>query len=192
MSKYFIDDERKQHCHMIESFSVFFSLARRSGFFHRKPKPVQSILIAQIESNVTFGFLLSMPFSGIFSTFCSITYAIFHYFNGKLHFKSAFGLFDRNVRVARGNWWFSRVYFIFLISLQPFLHASSWCIGFDRGRLNMGKQDLMNLFRSLWCRMESTIFFCTTSLYRSLSDRHVAKFCWFFPRTNWFVQILCD
>lgn len=38
-------------------------------------EPVQSILIAQIESNVTFDFLPSMPFDRFLF---SVTYVVFH------------------------------------------------------------------------------------------------------------------
>lgn len=51
--------------------------------------------------------------------------------------------------------------------------------------------DLMNLFRSFMQNgaHSSLLFHCMSNLYRSLTDRHVANFCWFFPQTNWFVQI---
>lgn len=67
MSKIAIDDENATS--MIELFARFFFCRCLAFTFHRnqsigidKPKrePVQSILIAQIESNVTFGFLLAM------------------------------------------------------------------------------------------------------------------------------------
>lgn len=103
------------------------------------------------------------------------------------------------VRVVGGNWWSSRVYFIFLISLQPcFFFAPIANLWTDVMYWLQScpfqiwvNTDLMNLFRSFMQNgaHSSLLFHCMSNLYRSLTDRHVANFCWFFPRTNWFVQI---